>query len=349
LRAHLHFAPVRCAGCQVWYGNLQCPSGQRVQLDADSTRGYGPETMTFNQVASGRPAPLKGPRRPFPASHRPTAGQAGRLGPQGGIPRFPAGTGRRAGWPRTAPALRWQRRRPGVGDRQHGNGGSCSPCTLQGEAAEADMYAWSGSTAMERSPLPFARRARDYSTSRRIPYTCRWPVGLAGASRSVWPGAAAQRLDGIGGRGCSLSGRCRRNGHSARRRSPLWRTRAAHVGAHVGAGTSYACALHAGRRRSAQYAGTQRCEGTRVLREYCELPGTAGVRCPGVGVSAAVGRTLRARNATLQSARVCAAHVRAAGLSYAFETADAVGRRACERVGEGVRVNDRSARGSPAA
>jgi len=41
-------------GCQVWYGNLQCSSGQRVQLDADSTRGYGPETMTFNQVASGK-------------------------------------------------------------------------------------------------------------------------------------------------------------------------------------------------------------------------------------------------------------------------------------------------------
>ena len=38
----------------MWYGNLQCSSGERVQLDADSTRGYGPETMTFDQVASGK-------------------------------------------------------------------------------------------------------------------------------------------------------------------------------------------------------------------------------------------------------------------------------------------------------
>jgi len=41
-------------GCEVWYGNLRCTNGERVQLDADSTRGYGPETMTFDQVASGK-------------------------------------------------------------------------------------------------------------------------------------------------------------------------------------------------------------------------------------------------------------------------------------------------------
>ena len=38
----------------MWYGNLRCTNGERVQLDADSTRGYGPETMTFDQVASGK-------------------------------------------------------------------------------------------------------------------------------------------------------------------------------------------------------------------------------------------------------------------------------------------------------
>jgi len=40
-------------GCEVWYNNLRCTNGESVQLDADSTNGYGPETMTFNQVASG--------------------------------------------------------------------------------------------------------------------------------------------------------------------------------------------------------------------------------------------------------------------------------------------------------
>ncbi len=48
-----HSAPAGCAGCQVWYNNLRCTNGERVQLDADSTNGYGPETMTFNEVASG--------------------------------------------------------------------------------------------------------------------------------------------------------------------------------------------------------------------------------------------------------------------------------------------------------
>jgi hypothetical protein len=126
-------------------------------------------------------------------------------------------------------------------------------------------------------------------------------VGLAGASRSVRPGAAAQRLDGIGGRGCSLGGRCGRISRSARRRSALWRTgaAAAHVGAHVGAGTCYACTRHAGRRRSTQCPWVPK--GARVRGYSVSTVSTAGT----AGVRALQLSGARARSPLLR-ARVCA-------------------------------------------
>jgi len=40
-------------GCEIWYNNLRCTNGENVQLDTDATNGFGPETITFNQVAQG--------------------------------------------------------------------------------------------------------------------------------------------------------------------------------------------------------------------------------------------------------------------------------------------------------
>ena len=43
-----------CAGCKIWYGNLRCTAHENVQLDTDAQNGYGPETITFNSVATGK-------------------------------------------------------------------------------------------------------------------------------------------------------------------------------------------------------------------------------------------------------------------------------------------------------
>jgi hypothetical protein len=83
----------------------------------------------------------------------------------------------------------------------------------------------------------------------------------------------AQRRIGIGGRGCSLGGRCGRIGHSARRRSALWRTRAA--AAHVGRPRLRRDLLRLQPPRRPTSVGTvhvrtQRWQRTGVLREYCD-------------------------------------------------------------------------------
>jgi len=41
-------------GCKIWYGNLRCTARENVQLDTDAQNGYGPETITFNSVATGK-------------------------------------------------------------------------------------------------------------------------------------------------------------------------------------------------------------------------------------------------------------------------------------------------------
>jgi len=42
-------------GCKVWYSNKRCESGtEKVQLDVDDINGFGPETISFNQVVSGK-------------------------------------------------------------------------------------------------------------------------------------------------------------------------------------------------------------------------------------------------------------------------------------------------------
>jgi hypothetical protein len=159
---------------------------------------------------------------------------------------------------------------------------------------------------MRRGPPAFVRRAggrwpvlqylsRVPSARRRVRRTRRsQPIGAARCR-------CTQRLDGIGGRGGSLGGRCGRIGRSARRRSALWRTRAAaaHVGAHVCAGTSYACSRHAGRRRSAQCPRVPkgaRVRGYSVSTVSTQAP-LACVRCSSGGA--------RARRQMLL-ARVCA-------------------------------------------
>ena len=114
---------------------------------------------------------------------------------------------------------------------------------------------------------------RYYSTCRESLLRVGESVGLAGADRI---GAArcrcAQRLDGIGGRGGSLGGRCGRTRHSA---APL----------RFVAHTLCGCPRRRPRLRrdllrlqpprrptsvGAVHVGTQRCEGTRVLVEYGE-------------------------------------------------------------------------------
>jgi hypothetical protein len=228
-------------------------------------KGTHPERTLRRQPCRGRPSAAGGqggppPHAPpgrlsvtlrFPARPWPPGLDRARAAAPGGPRHWP---GRSATRIRAAPALRWQRRgrrlRPGAEAVEIAQTPGAS-ATRTRQAAQAAGRRAQSRRAVTGTRVPVARAESHTRVCESVPHALRsQPVGTARCR-------CAQRQDGIGGRGCSLGGRCGRIGHSARRRSPLWRTRAAaaHGGAHVGAGTSYSfCSPNAGRRQSAQCA-----------------------------------------------------------------------------------------------
>jgi hypothetical protein len=325
-------------------------------------------------------------REPALAANEAQRGSAGRASNSGAAPAVrqltaSKGPGRRLPVPVEAVGagcseargpgdVHWQR-----GERNGQGAEAAPPCA---EAEHKRPVHRRRKHAMRRRPLAVLRRARRAVTGTSVLARAQSPPRASAVHRtqprSVRPGAGAQRRNSSDGRGGSLGGRCGRMRHSARRRSALWRTRAAaaHIGAHACAGTCYACIRHAGRRRSAQCAwGTQRCEATGVLREYCEYPGTAGVRALQLGGARARRPLLRARLCAgarvpgcgcLRCRALCARNVMQhcsprARLRCKCALGGAVvsirdcryGRTACVRArGRGRRVRGRSAPGSPA-
>ncbi len=205
---------------------------------------------------------------------------------------------------------------PGFGGCQRSPGGVEGSAVMRGTKppcapANEDTPCSASRRPSCAEPAGGDRYCYSTSPSHRVPHTRR-RVRRTRRSQPIATArcCCAQRRNSSDVRGCSLGGRCGRTRHSAA---------AAKVGAHVCAGTCYACIRHAGRRRSVQCTWVP--QGARVQWYFVSTVSTpallACVRCgsaarvrgvdcflracaqacasPAAGTIAAVWRTLRAR------------------------------------------------------